>query len=79
MTSPAGSFSSPGHAGARSLAVLAFARAGADVAICDVDATVPSADYPLARPEDLEQTGEDVRALGVRCLTFAVDVRDDTW
>lgn len=56
---------------------LAFARAGADVAICDLSADVASLDYALATPEDLEQTGEDIRGLGVRCLTFPVDVRDD--
>ena len=56
---------------------LAFARSGADVAICDVASDVTSLDYPLATPQDLEQTGEDIRALGVGCLTFPVDVRDD--
>ncbi|MFZ0040709.1 MAG: SDR family oxidoreductase [Solirubrobacteraceae bacterium] len=56
---------------------LAFAAAGADVAITDISASVEVIDYPLAAPEDLEQTADDIRALGVRCLSFAVDVRDE--
>lgn len=56
---------------------LAFARAGADVAICDVPAQIETVDYPLASHEELEGTAEELRALGVRCLAFPVDVRDD--
>ena len=48
-----------------------------DVAICDIAQDVATVDYALGTPEDLEQTAEDVRSLGVRCLTFPVDVRDD--
>lgn len=56
---------------------LAFARAGADVAICDIVASVDSLDYPLATPDDLERTAGEIRAHGVRCLAMPVDVRDE--
>jgi len=56
---------------------LAFAHAGADVAICDVPAQVETVDYPLSSHEELEGTAEEIRAAGVRCLSFPVDVRDD--
>jgi len=56
---------------------MAFARAGADVAICDVAAPVEALDYPLSGEEELEQTAEDIRDLGVRCLSYPVDVRDE--
>lgn len=56
---------------------LAFAAAGADVAIADVAQPIEHVHYGLAGPEDLEQTAEDIRAHGVRCVTFAVDVRDE--
>lgn len=56
---------------------LAFARARADVAICDVAAAIEAVDYPLSGAEELEQTAEDIRELGVRCLSYPVDVRDE--
>ncbi len=56
---------------------IAFARAGADVAICDVAASFEALDYPMSSPAELEQTAEDVRDLGVRCLSYPVDVRDE--
>ena len=56
---------------------LAFAQAGADVAICDVTEQLATLDYPLSGAEELEQTAEDVRAHGVRCLSLPVDVRDE--
>ena len=56
---------------------LAFARAGADVAICDIAGRVESIDYEMSEPDDLEQTADDIRALGVQCRAYPVDVRDD--
>jgi NAD(P)-dependent dehydrogenase (short-subunit alcohol dehydrogenase family) len=56
---------------------LAFARSGANVAICDIGFQLESVDYPLAGREDLERTATEVRDLGVRCLSMEVDVRDD--
>jgi len=56
---------------------VAFARAGADVAICDIAADVDTVDYPLASRADLDAAAEEVRAHGVRCLALTVDVRDD--
>lgn len=56
---------------------LAFARAGADVAICDIAAAVDSLDYPLATSDELEATAAEIRTVGVRCLAVEADVRDD--
>lgn len=56
---------------------LAFARAGADVAICDIAKQVDTIDYPLSDAQQLEQTAEEIRSHGVRCLALSVDVRDD--
>jgi len=56
---------------------LAFARSGADVAICDIAEQVHSIDYPLASAEELETTADEIRGHGVRCLAVAADVRDD--
>ena len=33
--------------------------------------------YPMGSADDLESLAEECRALGVQCLTFAADVRDD--
>jgi len=50
---------------------LALANFGADLAICDRDV------------EGMQQTARDVEAIGQRCLTAALDVRDtaavDSW
>lgn len=56
---------------------LAFARAGAHVAICDIAASVDGVDYALSTPDDLEQTAEEIRRLGVDCWSYPVDVRDE--
>lgn len=55
---------------------LAFAAAGADVAICDAESEMPTIDYPLAHPGELASTAELLEAQGVRCLAERVDVRD---
>ncbi len=55
---------------------LAFARAGADVAICDVVEPLPTVPYPLAEPAELEAAVTAVEALGSRCLGERADVRD---
>lgn len=55
---------------------LAFAAAGADVAICDVAAELPTIPYPLAGEEELAATAEEVEASGARCVAERVDVRD---
>ncbi len=55
---------------------LTFARAGADVAVCDVVAPLPTVPYPLAEPAELEQTVAAVEELGARCYGECADVRD---
>ena len=55
---------------------VALARAGADVLACDLCRQVSSVPYPLAAPEELEETARLVRAEGRRCLTRRVDAAD---
>jgi SDR family mycofactocin-dependent oxidoreductase len=55
---------------------VAFAREGADLALCDIDGTVESIAYETGSPEQLEETAELVRAEGRRAITELVDVRD---
>jgi NAD(P)-dependent dehydrogenase (short-subunit alcohol dehydrogenase family) len=58
-------------------AALALARAGADVAVCDLgDAPYQSLDYRTASRDDLELTAALVRAEGRRAVSLTVDVRD---
>ena len=53
---------------------LGFARAGADLVICDIGTRLPTVDYALGTKEQLEEVAEECRALGVRCLTVVCDV-----
>lgn len=55
---------------------LAFARAGANVAVCDVAGTGHLDAYAMATIDDLRMTAVDVEALGTECHWAAVDVRD---
>jgi NAD(P)-dependent dehydrogenase (short-subunit alcohol dehydrogenase family) len=54
---------------------LAFARAGADLALCDIDSPVAGF-YPLGTADELAQTAADCEALGARVHTQVCDVRD---
>ncbi|MFN3601088.1 MAG: mycofactocin-coupled SDR family oxidoreductase [Dietzia sp.] len=54
----------------------AFAAAGCDVIALDLCRDIETVPYPMANPEDLQATAEAVRALGRRCVTAEVDVRD---
>lgn len=54
----------------------AFAAAGCDVIALDLCRDIESVPYPMADEKDLEETAESVRALGRRCVTGVVDVRD---
>jgi len=56
---------------------LALARAGADIAAFDVARPLAYPGYAMATSAELESLGDEVRALGRSCLTFAGDVRDD--
>ncbi len=56
---------------------LALAREGAHIAALDVAKTLAYPGYALGSPQALETLAEECRLLGVDCLTFAADVRDD--
>jgi SDR family mycofactocin-dependent oxidoreductase len=56
---------------------LAFAREGAHVAAFDVAQPLAYPGYGMGTSDDLRALGEQCEAFGVRCLTFAGDVRDD--
>lgn len=55
---------------------LALAREGADIVVCDIAAQLPTAPYPLASEDDLDETARMVEALDRRCLAVRADVRD---
>lgn len=54
----------------------AYAAAGCDVIALDLCRDIETVPYPMANPADLQATAEAVRALGRRCVTAEVDVRD---
>jgi NAD(P)-dependent dehydrogenase (short-subunit alcohol dehydrogenase family) len=54
---------------------VALAAEGCDVALFDVAAPIDEIPYPLASPEDLEETARLVQKEGTRCLTITGDVR----
>ena len=56
---------------------LALAREGVRIAALDVARPMTYPGYPMGSADDLETLSEECRALGVDCLTFAADVRDD--
>jgi SDR family mycofactocin-dependent oxidoreductase len=53
---------------------LAFAQAGADIAVCDACAEFTSVQYSAATGDDLEQTRSAVEGLGRRCFAVRADV-----
>ena len=53
----------------------AFAATGADLLLLDICADVEGCPYPLATRDDLEQTAENCRRLGVRVVAVPADVR----
>jgi SDR family mycofactocin-dependent oxidoreductase len=55
---------------------LALAREGASVIALDACAPIATVPYPLPAKEDLEDTAEQVRALGAQVIHGVVDVRD---
>jgi SDR family mycofactocin-dependent oxidoreductase len=54
---------------------IAFARAGAQVAICDIAQQIDSVQYALSTAQDLEETARLVKAEGSQCLSLQADVR----
>ena len=58
-------------------AALALAREGAHIAALDVARPLAYPGYALGTPGDLAGLAAECRALGVTCLTFEADVRED--
>jgi SDR family mycofactocin-dependent oxidoreductase len=57
---------------------IAMAAEGADVVICDIAAPVEAIKYPMASPDDLEETVRLIEKHGVRGLGIVTDLRDTT-
>ena len=57
---------------------VTLAREGADVVICDIAEQLPTVPYPMATPEQLDETARLVENLGRRCLAVKADVGDET-
>ncbi len=55
---------------------LTLAREGADIVALDIADQIDSVAYPMATPEDLQETVRLVEELGSRCLPIVADVRD---
>ena len=53
-----------------------LAQEGADIIAVDLAAQVDSVPYPMATPEDLDQTVKEVEALDRRIVAIQADVRD---
>jgi SDR family mycofactocin-dependent oxidoreductase len=56
---------------------LALAKEGAHIAAFDVARPLTYPGYTLGSPDELESLRSACQVLGVQCLTFAGDVRDD--
>lgn len=55
---------------------LAFARAGANVALLDAPGELATTAYAMSAAEDLERTAQECRDLGVKVVSSRCDVRD---
>src|SRR3954467_6204745 len=53
-----------------------LAEEGADIIAIDLCQDIDTLGYPLARPEDLEETAQFVEKTGQRCFTAQADVRE---
>jgi NAD(P)-dependent dehydrogenase (short-subunit alcohol dehydrogenase family) len=56
---------------------IALAREGVRIAALDVARPMIYPGYPMGSTDDLETLAQECARLGVDCLTFAADVRDD--
>jgi len=56
---------------------LALAREGVQIAALDVARPLAYPGYPMGSAGELETLAQECRRLGVECVTFAADVRDD--
>jgi SDR family mycofactocin-dependent oxidoreductase len=54
-----------------------LAQEGADIIAVDICGQIDAVPYPLATPEDLDQTVKEVRALGRRIVARQADIRDE--
>lgn len=54
-----------------------LAQEGADIIAVDICHQIDAVPYPMATPEDLEQTVKEVEALGRRIVARQADVRDE--
>src|SRR6516165_171406 len=57
---------------------LALAREGVHIAALDVARALSYPGYALGSPQALDTLAQECKQLGVECLTFAADVRDDS-
>ena len=57
---------------------MRLAREGADIIAIDICADIDTVHYPLARPEDLDETVARIEQLGRRVAATQTDVRDAT-
>src|SRR5260370_12274176 len=55
---------------------IRMAEEGADIIAVDICAQVGSVPYPMATPEDLSETVNEVKALDRRIVAAPADVRD---
>src|SRR5260221_14096951 len=53
---------------------LAFARAGANLVLCDACRQYSTVPYPLAQPQELEALVTEIEQLGVAVVAAQVDV-----
>ena len=58
-------------------AALALAREGVQIAALDIAGPLAYPGYRMGSSSELESLTQECRALGVDCLCFAADVRDD--
>jgi SDR family mycofactocin-dependent oxidoreductase len=54
-----------------------LAQEGADIIAVDICRQIDTVDYPMATPEDLDQTVKEVEALDRRIVARQADVRDE--
>lgn len=55
---------------------IRLAEEGASIIAVDICAQIESTTVPMPTPEDLDETADNVRAIGAEILTYRVDVRD---
>ena len=56
---------------------LALAKEGYHIAALDIAKPLAYPGYKLGTPDDLASLATECGKIGVKCLTFAADVRDD--